>query len=165
MTKQEPTMKMKGEEECSFFTRVMVFIVPTTLIVSLWLFLNAKMGKQHNLNTSQRVDLYPLSSSPFQERIIFNASDFFTWNTYLGQCEPNVCNGARFDTILPLLSLPIALLEDLHGRWYDAERIRQCFQHKYIVLMGDSTVQETIFDLYHLLAGLHRKHDYNIPDG
>ncbi len=38
-----------------------------------------------------------------------------------------------------------------------------CREH--VVLMGDSSTQETMFDIYHLLAGLHRKHDLSGPAG
>ena len=160
-----PEIRLK-EEGWSFLARFMVFVIPSVLVVALWLFQNANMSKQHNLNDYKRMDIFPASSSsPFQERIILNASDLVSWNTYLGQCEPNICNGARLDTLIPLISLPTALLHDLDGPWYDAERVRQCFQNKHIVLVGDSTLQETNFDLYHLLAGLHRKHNYAIPNG
>lgn len=88
------------------------------------------------------------------------------WNSYLGSCEPpDVCGTARLDTLRPLLSAPVALMRELSGPWYDAEATRRCFQGKRVTILGDSSTQETVFDIYHLLAGLHRAHDYTVPDG
>ncbi len=37
---------------------------------------------------------------------------------------------------------------------YDADRIRECFEGKHVVLLGDSTMSETVHDLVLLVSGL-----------
>ena len=93
-----------------------------------------------------------------------------TWDAYLGTCEPpDVCQpqgAVRLDTLQPFLTAPVALLRALGGGpWYDAEAARRCFRGKRVTILGDSSMQEVVFDIYHLLAGLHRAHNYMVPDG
>ena len=79
-----------------------------------------------------------------------NSAEFVTWNGTA--CVPDVCHGAEMDTLQPMLSaIPIEIISSQY--LFDQIRTLKCFSNKYITVMGDSSTQETIFDLYHLLAG------------
>ncbi len=39
---------------------------------------------------------------------------------------------------------------------FDADRVRVCLEGKHIVLLGDSTMSETVHDLVLLISGLAR---------
>lgn len=76
------------------------------------------------------------------------------WDTLTRKCEPDVCSGSN------LLEVPgydgfitKDIVEDVVVI-YDTNRTRQCFQNKYIVLIGDSTVSELTHDLIILLNRL-----------
>lgn len=80
------------------------------------------------------------------------------WDNLTRKCEPDVCSGSN------LLEVPgydgfitKDIVEDVVI--YDTSRTRQCFQNKYIVLIGDSTVSELTHDLIILLNRLATDND------
>ncbi|KAK9919008.1 hypothetical protein WJX75_008663 [Coccomyxa subellipsoidea] len=75
------------------------------------------------------------------------------WDLSSQQCSPAVCNGANLLTIPDTsghLPARLACKMDL----LDSARARKCLAGKYIVMLGDSTMSETMHDLVMLLSGL-----------
>ena len=59
--------------------------------------------------------------------------------TAFGKCTTCACK-----QLFPCLQMEL----------YDADRIRGCFEGKHVVLLGDSTMSETVHDLVLLVSGL-----------
>lgn len=78
---------------------------------------------------------------------------FVHWNGT--SCVPDVCGGADMSHLLPIIAkVPVHFIESNH--WYDQKRTLKCFSNRYITIIGDSTNEETFFDIYHLLSGAFR---------
>ena len=80
------------------------------------------------------------------------------WDHLAQKCEPDVCSGKN------LLEVPgyngfitKDIVEDVVI--YDTNRTRQCFQNKYVVLIGDSSVSELMHDFVILLNRLATDND------
>lgn len=78
---------------------------------------------------------------------------FVSWDHVASRCDPPVCNGTRLSDI-PFASgtLPIELAHKL--KLYDALAARTALAGKCVVLLGDSTMQETAHDIIILLSGI-----------
>ena len=75
------------------------------------------------------------------------------WNVQAQKCEPDVCSGSN------LLEIPgydgFTTTDIVEGSTiYDTNIVRQCFTNKYVVLLGDSSVEELMHDLVVLLNRL-----------
>ena len=72
-------------------------------------------------------------------------------------CDPPLCNGSNLSDI-PYADgrLPVSVAVEL--KLYDTQSIRQRLANKCVVLLGDSTMQETAHDLIILLSGIGNNH-------
>ncbi|CAL5229711.1 g13084 [Coccomyxa viridis] len=75
------------------------------------------------------------------------------WDPKTKRCTPDLCDGVKLADIPDVSGyLPNALACQME--LYDADRIRGCFEGKHVVLLGDSTMSETVHDLVLLVSGL-----------
>ena len=70
------------------------------------------------------------------------------------KCAPDVCRGVDFDSIGLNTLLEVVPKDVIKSeQWYDQERTKKCFSNKYVLLLGDSSLQETVEELNVLLNG------------
>ena len=87
----------------------------------------------------------------------------FTWFSYDKQtasCKPTwPCKFIDIDTIPYLVNhISLSFLED-HGNLYDQLKTQQCLSNHKILMLGDSQMEELMFDLVILLGGIGKSYD------
>ena len=78
---------------------------------------------------------------------------FVHWNNVSSECVPEVCRERRLVDIPHAVgALPVSLAVKMH--LFDTPAVRAGLSNKCVVLLGDSTMQETAHDLVILLSGI-----------
>ena len=76
-----------------------------------------------------------------------------SWDNRSNKCWPDVCHGSNIMEIAGYnKQMPIALVNSTV--LYDTAMARKCFQNKYTVILGDSSLTETVHDIIYLLTRL-----------
>ena len=101
---------------------------------------------------------------PSQLNVTLESSPKISYDGTSNKCVPDVCGGANFNNYglaTMLNKVPISEIQRM-PYWFDGQRFLNCIKDKYIVILGDSSTQEIIEEMFKALHEMAPKATQNI---